>query len=356
MRARCSILPALLLAAIVAPSGRADAVKLRGKPPFRNVSILGFEAGQLRFRGVSGQVLTKDERLVEWFTLDEAPHVTQAELAAAEGDWTRAAAAYSAAMPEADGWLRGLIATRVVPVYDRAGRFAEAVDRWIELALDEPLRYADRAPRNPGPAASRENEAALTLLEAALARRPPPGAAAAIRRLALELRIVDERPLPEVVARGAPSAAPPLLFAAPADSPQGDDHGLSSRSLVLERALGALSSDDPVRALYLLERSLAFTRQDAEGAWRIAIAQARLALGQNDRAAALFDELARDPRCEAPLRAEASYGAGCAYERLRANSAAAARFRDALANSAAPDPLRAKAADGLRRVAADVNP
>ncbi|MFQ5805705.1 MAG: tol-pal system YbgF family protein [Phycisphaerae bacterium] len=128
----------------------ADAVVLKGRPPFRNVRIIDFKHGRLVFRGVSKEVLRKPLNEVARFKIDRSPILTGAE-ALAQTNAQESPAAYRRALTKAaDPWLRDLIRVRLLEACDRAGRFDEAVALYTELLRGQTVPANSPAPRHPG--------------------------------------------------------------------------------------------------------------------------------------------------------------------------------------------------------------
>lgn len=336
----------------------ADTVVLAGKPPFRNVEIVGLRDGRLRFRGVCREILSKPLREVVRLELDSCPALSKAE-ALAEIDVHAAIAAYEQAADEAgDDWPRTLVHARLLGVYDRAGRFDAAAALYVSLTSEQPELASQCRPRYPAPPGSEANRRARERLLGAIEPSRSQAVPAALRTLAFELLLFDEvDPLPPGFApptpqpaRGStsqPAALPPLLFG---DTPRrsGAPPRLPADSLVLEGARRALAEADVARAARLVERSLPYVAESDAPAWRLLRGRCLIEQGQPARAADELLALTRPPH-DRSLAAEALYYVGLAHERM-GRADAAEIYRELLRKDGIPAETQRLAVQGLKRL------
>jgi tetratricopeptide (TPR) repeat protein len=342
-----------------AAASDADTVVLAGKPPFRNVYIVSFRHGRLYFRGMSKEILKKPLAEVVRFELDRCPALTSAE-ALTHADPHAAMAAYEQALGEThEDWLHTLVRVRLLGLYDRAGRFDDAVALYIRLTREQPEPANVPRPHYPAPPGSARNRRARDhLFDAIKATRTRP-ALAAVRTLALELLLFDEAdPLPPEFAPPAARPArppttqsdtpPPLLFdegARRAEAPL----SLPPDSFVLSGVRQALAASDVARAARLLDRSLPYVAEREAPAWRLLQGRCLIELGQHARAADELLALTQPPH-DRSLAAEALYYVGLAHERMERADIAAGIYRELLRQNGLPAETQRLAVQGLKRL------
>lgn len=370
---------ALVIPGAVAEEGdprQADAVKLRGKPPFVNVAISDFRDGILVFRGVSGEYLRKPIAEAEWLHVAAAPDFSQAEQCAARGFWPGAVDAYRRALDSAPGgWERPLTLARLARALEENGQFDEAVARWIDLATASPASSASLRPRRFAPPGSAANAGARAALLRAADAAPTPELRDRFNTWLLELLIYDEIdptragfvataasqpdfPASAAVMRGAAgskqtaagASAPPRLFG---DRPESRRPGRSVRlaldSQLLAHADERLAANEARGVASLLERSVPFVAEDALPGWRVALARARVAAGDAGLAAEELTDLLR-AGVSGSVVYEARYQLAYAKERLHELGPARAEYRALLENGELSAELRARVEDALRRI------
>lgn len=190
MRKRLQRLITLVL--LFAPAGAtADEVRLKGKPTFRAVRVLGVREQQITFEGISGQLLRKPLTEIACVQLSGHPLFNAAERAAAAGDLAAAADAYQRARTEGDEmWFGTLLAWRELAVVDRPATFDAACRTYAALLAgsSEP----PPTPNHPGVPGAPQNAAAIAALEVALAEATATGTIAAIRTPLLQLYILED--------------------------------------------------------------------------------------------------------------------------------------------------------------------
>jgi tetratricopeptide (TPR) repeat protein len=358
----CALVRSLaLFLAVSAPAAAApaDAVKLVGRPVFRNVLLSDYRDGRIIFRGVSGEYLRKPLGEVEWLECAACPPLTEAEHAAAEGQWAAAATAYQEVLRSGCApWADRLARVRLLVASDRAGRFDEAVLVLSELLRDYPLE-TPASPRRPGPPGSETNSRAITALNAALSESGLRPTDAALHRLLLELLLYEEADEVPFVPEGSDAAAAaqptrqpvdrtPLLGLPVASPPKPAVRvRLPGDSWLIDAAARALDAGEAERCRRLIERALPFVAPDERGPWRLVLARARIAAGA-------FAEAANDllPLTET---AAAVYHLAVAHEGLGRPDVAQRLYRELLASSDTPPRVRVDAARALDRLG-DQNP
>ncbi len=172
---------------------RADEVELRGRPLFREVRIEALRENLLVFRGVSGFMLRRPLEQIELIQVDGCDALNAAERLRRAGDWDAASDAY-ADLP-ADGrraWLAEFVHRRAADTHERAGR----IDRVVESLLaafeaQTELPLPKRAAASGSDANRRARERLATAMDNA-----DPRFVSTLRRLHLELMIIDDLPVP----------------------------------------------------------------------------------------------------------------------------------------------------------------
>ncbi len=352
-------LAAFLAVSAPATAVHADAVKLVGRPVFRNVLISDYRDGRIIFRGVSGEYLRKPLGEVEWLECSVCPPLTVAEHAAADGHWDSAATAYQeVARYGCAPWADRLARVRLLAACDLAGRFDAAVLVFSELLRDYPLE-TPALPRRPGPPGSETNRRAITALNTALSESGPRPTDAALHRLLLELLLYEEADEVPFVPEGSDAAAvrptsqptrrTPLLGLPVAAPPRPVVRvRLSGDSWLIDAAVRALDAGDFERSQRLIERTLPFVAPAERGPWRLVLARARIAAGEFVEAA--NDLLPLTETAAADLAAAAVYHLAVAHEGLGRPDVARRLYRELLASPDTPRQVRTDAAQALDRL------
>lgn len=262
----------------------ADTIVLRGQPPLTNVHIVHCSTGRVAFIGRGRRLVRVSLADVERIELDRCPSLTAAEQV--RRHWpSRAAAALDELLrnPELPGWLRTLALARSIEPLEHCGRFDQAVGAWVRLATRDPrAAEAVRLSRPPAPG-SAQLSVAIRTLRAALGGRLDHDVRRRVRRLWLELLLIDGRPLPAGLAArsqtlSTPDArpdadGPPRLFADAAAAMQARTRTvieLDRDSLVLTAAIEQAASGRCATARRILEASRPFARPADRGAWQAA--------------------------------------------------------------------------------------
>jgi len=338
----------------------ADTVTLYGKPPFRNVEVLGFQDGRLSFRGVSEQVLRKPLAEVEFIELDRDPRFSEADRLRLE-DPAAALTAYEAARnASGDGWLQDVIDLRRIGVLDRLGRFDDAVVAWLEQLRRAPDAAGGLAPRSLTTASPEALTSAIQLLAGATPRVARGDARDAVRTLLLECTLAaGEAPAPEqfvpapegdaaaalapASAPAPPGEAPPLLFGDLADADK--VVRLAGDSAVFALAEQQIEQGRSAQAERLLRRALPFVAGPGRAGPEILLQRARIERGQAASAADALLEIAAACRSAGreDLAGEAVYYCGLAHERLDRPEVARAYYQDVLKSDAAAERVRERA-------------
>jgi tetratricopeptide (TPR) repeat protein len=341
----------------------ADTVKLRGKPAFRNVQVVGLRDGRLVFKGVSRQHLRKPLAQIEWVEVDRVATLGPAERARAAERWAVAVRAYRQALEEIrEPGLTGFARLRLLECCDRGGLFDEAVALYVELVRQDATLASEYTPRCPGRPGSPTNDAARGHLEAALALTRSATAASLWRNLLLEIVLYEEADdWPAALAEGGPpggdqagpTPASRSVEASPSSAPTAPSASrplrLPADSLPLTAARAALAAGDTQRAHRLLERSLPFVDPADRGPWKLLLGRCRMELGRYAQAAAELAELA-ETDADPARAAEALYYLGLAHERMGRPEVAIRLYRELLARENLPAEVRTLARAGLRRV------
>jgi hypothetical protein len=201
-------------AVLLAEAALSDVIKLRHKPPFRNVQIVALRDDVVVFRGVSRERLRKSLDDIQWIELDDLPELTDAERAAVMGDTERAIAAYAAASEKtAVDWQRELVQARLVRCADAAGRFDVAVQAFLGLLRSNPGLAGHVAPSRCGVPGASDNATAVASLERFIAATDAGAARSQARAVLLQLLFVEGvTDIPtDVVGPAPPVPAPPPL-------------------------------------------------------------------------------------------------------------------------------------------------
>ena len=350
---------------LVAGAVRADTVVLRGEPAFDGVRVIHCAAGRLAFVGLSRRLVRVPLAQVERIELVDQPAFTAAEQV--RGRWpARAAAALGelardATLPD---WLRVLALARRIDPLSRCGRFDEAIRELVALGqLDPDTAAVVRLRRPPGPG-SPALDRSIRTLRTALGLRLDRGLRQRLRRLWLELLLIDGRPVPAGLAAGrrrvpppasGPQAddAPPLLFADAAEAirmQRSTGVRLGRDSLVLVAVVEQARAGARAAARRILSASEPYAAAGAEEAWRLAGLYVRACCEDAAGAAVALERFAA--RTADPLLAErALLLAGEAWQRAGRDDLARAAYRRVLDRRDGDAELRARAARALQPLA-----
>ncbi len=354
---------------LAAPPTLSDTVKLTNRSPFEDVQLTFFGQNAIIFRGVSGEHLRKPLDEIEWLAIDDAAAFSRAEQALHRGAYEAAADDYRSALAPADTpWLRRLIRVRLVASLDRAGRFAEAVDAFIELARETPSAARRHTPQRPDRPGSARNRAALGAVERALADESLSEAArAALEELTLALRLHEglkvETGAAGVQSPYVPDRRPeerPLGILPPADgepetrpsTQPAAGTGLGSDSLVYHAAAQGCDTPRADWAAELLSRALPHVAAEDRDAYRLLWGRCRINAGEAAAAAADLLELAEDAAHPA-VRAWASFHVGRAHEKLRRPDIARRVYEELVDQMDVPAEVRTRATERLAALGAD---
>lgn len=295
----------------------ADTVTLAGRPPFRNVQVVGFRDSVLVFRGAAGELLRIPLAEVSRIEMDGLARFSAAERLAAAAEWQEAAAIYLEDAENAEGWRRALILTRALPVLDRAGDFESAVKVYIDLSQLQSPQAVGYSLKNIGPKGSQQNAAARLRLGGAVRTVTSTQVASELRRLHEEIAIIDDvaEPEPQITgqddgpailsrrqsARKPPVTAKPVLRAA---------------SVVFEVARKHLDAGDFVEAKRILDRAIPLLEASERGNWRVKLLLERCRIETGEPAAAAAELLAIAESAEPDTAVEALYYAAVAHARF----------------------------------------
>ena len=333
---------AICATALAAIAARADTVALRGKLPFKNVEVRDFVDGKLEFRGVSRETLRKPLVEIARIEIATQPMLTNAELLRGRNP-AAASTAYELARADCtDAWIKDLACARLVGTYNDAGRFAPAVRAYLDVTRRHPQLANSLLPRNAAAPGSDDNRLAIKELRSFWNEAAPAGRPEGVRRLFLELLIIeDAQPVPPDLqppaAADRPKPAesqpkpedenglPPLLFGdeppePPALHPHNDDAAappptLSGNSIALAAARQLLAADQFAAAGAILERLQPYLDTETELTARILLARCRIETG---RPAVAADDMLRlaESTTDRTLAATAFYHVALAHERL----------------------------------------
>lgn len=203
------VLAAVILLAAMAPAVRGDMIRYQGVA-HEDVRITDLREGMILFETTGGLQQQVPVEQVQSVRVEAYPVLAEGDRALDGGDYPEAIEAYADLFERADQrWLRVLVGAKLVVTLDRAGRFEEAVDRYIELlrvdqgsfvrlvrprrvpddaAKDELLGRIDQALRNTTEfAVRRELETLRGLIESD--GEEPAGEEAAVELSNLELLV-----------------------------------------------------------------------------------------------------------------------------------------------------------------------
>lgn len=313
----------LLVVSVYTAVGWADTVTLAGRPPFRNVQVVGFRDAVLVFRGAAGELLRIPIAEVAAVEIDSLARFSDAERSAATGDWKSAASLYLQDLEGLEGWRRALILTRALPVLDRAGEFESAVIAYIDLSQLQYPQLVTNVPKNIGPKGAQKNAMARMRLKDAQRSAVSTPLATAFRRLHEEIAIIDDVSEPEPESPN-PETGPALLSgrqpvrrtsvkAAPV---------LRADSAVFEAARKFLDAGDVIEARRILDRALPLLDAPDCGNSRVKLLQGRCRIEAGDPAAAAAELLAIAESGESDAAVEALYYVAVAHRKLERSDVA----------------------------------
>ncbi len=353
---------ASVLLAMLVPAAAGDVLVVRGEGRFVGVRVIACEQGRVAFLGASRRAVRVAIGQLESIELDAWPTFTAAEQVR-DSRPQRAVAALEQLLrdPGTPRWLRRLATHRLIGPLERCGRFDEAVRRYVALWRVDPRGAGQMRLTRPAPPGSAALAGARRIVRAALAGRLPPQARAALRRLWLELRLIDGlRPPPglappapqDTVPRAATGAdAPPLLFAgASVEQTAPGAEGvvaLGADSIVLEAVRQALARQVCDQARRLLWAARPWLTPAARDSWRLLEARARSVCDDPADGATELEALAATTS-DSRLAAEALWHAARAWQRLGRCDLAATLYRRLAGHPGADAALRRRAAQALR--------
>lgn len=190
-------LTALLAAGGVSSRAAADDLKFRKLPLYKNVVVLTFETGHLRFRltGPVQRVLEKRVTDLEWIRIHGESDLNRAEQYVMKGNDRAAIPLYERAVRATNrSWQKSLVRARLIRAYDRVGQFDEAVANYIRLLEELGTGAAVFRPTRLPARGSRFHAAALRRIDSALATSRTPGVLAALQSLRKAIVAKTESP------------------------------------------------------------------------------------------------------------------------------------------------------------------
>lgn len=189
------LLIGLLVGLTAAAAARADKLRTRAGIGYTG-TIVGMDPSGLVIEGPGGK-RTVPLADVEEIEVEKHPELSQAEEAFDKGvqggphaqeAFRRAQLRYEALMSRRiPDWMRLLIRSRLVRLYGRSGRVAEAVDAYLALAKGHPRLVEGLSLPRPRRGADSENRALLTKVESALEKARGQPYAAELKRLRIAL-------------------------------------------------------------------------------------------------------------------------------------------------------------------------
>ncbi|MBL8878106.1 MAG: hypothetical protein JNG88_03210 [Phycisphaerales bacterium] len=329
----------------------ADAVVLRGKPAFRNVTIVGLRDGGLTFRGQSGEILRIPLVEITEISLESLPEFSKGERFAATEDWPAAASAYAAETLPAEDWKRTLLIVRASRAYEHAQRFADAVRAYISLLQHTGTQGFISPPRCAGPPGSAENAEARQALAEAL--KADTAGASALRQLQTELSIIDDLGAPAATSQPAAEVVNSTRRSQSGRATPAPAVRLSGDSIVFDAVAAALDAGDGRNALRMLDRvrPLVPPTQDH----RIRLLEARIRVSSSDPAGAAADLVALSENAPPAIASEALYYVAVAHRRMNRNDVAESTLRRLLDGVSTDAKLRTKAEKLLLEVRSTQN-
>lgn len=338
---------ASFLAATGVPVARvsADTIRMRNKPPFRNVEVTDFRSGLLSFRGVSRELIRIPVAQVERVEIPSLKVLSEAENAVAEGNWPAAIAGYRRTIEDpGPAWVRPFANARLVDTFDRSGAFDDAVRQYCEIFRTLGPASLPAPPHRPGPVGSIVNRAAVRTLEMETGTHRT-AANRRLRSLLLELALFEGlAPLPAVV------------LIPPDEMPYADQNPetawISTDSFLIDEALqlaGKATPNDLAAAAVLVERAFPYIAPADRPRARIVRARVQMAA---ERYAEAERELASviEQAAESEIRGEALYYLGQSQSGQGQKDAARVSFQKALEEPQTPEPLREACRNALERL------
>jgi hypothetical protein len=341
---------ATLAAGPLAGVARADTVWTRtgtNTPIAIEGTVQQITDGKLQMQGKNGNSVLRPIEQVWRIKADSEPALTEAEEAFEQSKFDVAAAAYDKALNTTKkDWVKDRAAERLVVAAERAGQFPLQAAAFVQIVLRDPLGAADKKPVVP--ADKDQALKAIPSVERAYTSKP----SELLRGFLGELYVAGERfdDLNKLMPAGAAKDPAILVLQASAMAKRGNPAGAiqqieQNKAVItqpdqqlealytLAQAKEALAANDPAKAQ---EAALAYMRVVAHFGSRndprVVLSLNKTAgllerSGQPAEAAALYAQVAADPRAnkaQAGLAAEAKKNADRLKNAKPAAAAAAA--------------------------------
>jgi len=191
------------IALIAASAAWADTIRAAGVA--WTGKITGLKGDNLEFRLKSGTTKSFPLNEVRLESVDEYPRLVQIEarFSAAEdlghqkaiAKYLEVAEDYKATLKQrVPTWVKLLAQIRLITCYGKAGRFKEAVQAFITFGRKRPLLASKLRLPKPNPQQPKENRQVMELIDAELKARPNTAIAGAMRRLRLDILLLQGKP------------------------------------------------------------------------------------------------------------------------------------------------------------------
>ncbi len=315
---------------------------------YSGASILGLEAGRLRFLTASGKVQTPWISEVDWMIIDRGvalADLNEAEQYVSHDDPGRAIERYRRALRTSDPSWAELIEVRLLSACDHAGRLGESAQAFIRVVRGAQSGPAVAARLIPDVPIRKKNAAAgraVQILDTAIEKAETEETKAMYRLLRFDvLRLTDDQraaaDAPNVVALTVPSdarsrrvfdiklAALTIVAAGSVDAVWWDG---------LDRAIRVAPQENLAGLLMLKGRTLAKHASTREDMIRASWPLMRVAIHLRDD----------------PAVAEALYEAALIVERLGRLQKAVVLLAECLAHKSCDEPVRGLASEAMVRV------
>jgi len=161
------VVPLAAVVAIGQAVASGDEIKI-GKLTYRDVKIVSSSNGQVMFKGLGDNNVSKPVRDIAFLMVDGEQAMNRAENLLLAGKSVEAARAYKQAESMVSDLLCELVKYRRLTALDRAGMIDEATDQWLMLMNKSPdTGTASLRPVRLLPAGAEQNVRAINLLVAA---------------------------------------------------------------------------------------------------------------------------------------------------------------------------------------------
>jgi TolA-binding protein len=327
---------AVAVSGLIGQAALADSVQIERMPTYTDVRITNVKGGKVTFGAPSGPVTKNVSELVT-FQITGQPVLNQAEALLHSGKAAEAVKVFDTIARNGDQpWIERLVRYRLIKALDEAGLPQRAVKEWLAAAEEDGAAAVALRPRKTAEKGSKDNDEAITLLEARRAGVKDAAVADAIKAILVDFYTKqgkDKAAAAMTAAQGGANAAE-----APAAEAVDDSTGFSSSASPSLKALEAqIQQGQADKVAKEVQGALGrYTRAELPGALCL-LGKARLAMAEKAKGADREKLLAQAGLSfmrvwvyfpESREAAESLMGAGTANERLGNPGAARAAYED----------------------------